>query len=102
MAKVNGETNGFNEPEKILQAISQFNTFTKGLFSDNLTADVPKYEPRALRAGILGDLASQATRIPEDLEDILLFLDTLRHGGLLDDRKYLVSPYLNTSSFGGP
>lgn len=100
MAQANGDMNGLNEPERILKAISQFNTFTKGIFSDKLTADIPNNEPRALRAGILGDLASQATRIPEDLEDILLFLDTLRHGGLLDDKKYLVSSHITQSFFG--
>ena len=91
MAEANGVIGGLNEPEKILQSISQFNTFTKSLFSHNLDAGVPKYEPHALNAGILGDLASQATRIPEDLDDILIFLDTVRHGGLLDDKNNLVS-----------
>ena len=91
MAKVNGEVNGLSEPERILQAISQFNTFTKSLFSGDLNAGVPKYEPHALRAGLLGDLASQATRVPEDLDDILKLLDSVRHGGLLEDKGYLVS-----------
>ena len=92
--EMNGETNGhipnLNVLEKILQSVSQLNTFTKELFSDDVTADVPASDPQALHAGILGDLASQATRVPEDLGDLIGFIETATHGGITDDRKFLV------------
>lgn len=96
--ETNGETNGemkrnipnLNVLEKILQSVSQLNTFTKELFSDDVTADVPANDPQALHAGILGDLASQATRVPEDLGDLIGFIETATHGGITDDRKFLV------------
>ena len=89
--QANGQVDGLNAPEKVLQDISQLNTFTKELFSKDLTAEVSITDPQALHAGILGDLASQSTRIPEDLEDLIQLINAVRHGGLTDDRKYLVS-----------
>lgn len=46
--------------------------------------------PVATKTGILKDLASQAMRVPADIDLIIDFLGTLKLGGLQDDSKYLV------------
>jgi hypothetical protein len=44
----------------------------------------------ALKNGILGDLASQAKRVPEDLHLVLQLIDLKAAGGYEDDSRYVV------------
>jgi hypothetical protein len=46
--------------------------------------------PSETKTGILKDLASQAMRVPADINLMIEFMGTLRQGGLQDDSKYLV------------
>jgi len=46
--------------------------------------------PETIKTGILKDLASQATRIPADLDLIVDAITVLYRNGLQDDSKYFV------------
>jgi hypothetical protein len=48
--------------------------------------------PETIKTGILKDLTSQATRIPEDVDLLVDGIGVLYRGGLLDDSKYFVLP----------
>ena len=48
--------------------------------------------PETIKTGIIKDLASQATRIPADLDLIVDAITVLYRNGLQDDSKYFVSP----------
>lgn len=69
------------------------------LLNASLRAPPPKYgdgryeadvSPTETKTGILKDLASQAMRVPQDINLMIDFMGTLRQGGLQDDSKYLV------------
>ena len=69
------------------------------LLNASLRAPPPKYgdgryeadySPTGTKTGILKDLASQAMRVPQDLDLAIDFMGTLRNGGLQDDSKYMV------------
>lgn len=79
-----------NEAEKIVQAVTQFNGIVKHVFTHDLASTAPVTTPNALNAGWLGDLASQANRLPQDARTAYEALKTKLDGGLIDDRKYLV------------
>lgn len=49
-------------------------------------------EPKALKVGILKELASQAKRTPENLHLLIDALSLKAHGGYDDDSKYIVLP----------
>jgi len=48
------------------------------------------YSPTETKTGILKDLASQAMRVPQDLDLMIDYVGMMRRGGLQDDSKYLV------------
>ena len=52
--------------------------------------------PTETKTGILRDLASQAMRVPADINLIIDFLGTLKLGGLQDDSEYLVFNFVET------
>ncbi|CAK4030530.1 hypothetical protein BP6252_07663 [Lecanosticta acicola] len=56
---------------------SEAKTLAGEFFSSNPNGDVPKHDPCALHARVLGDLASQADRTPEDLGMLLEGVDTM-------------------------
>jgi hypothetical protein len=47
--------------------------------------------PETIKTGIIRDLASQATRIPEDIDILVDAIAVLYRNGLQDDSKYFVS-----------
>src|SRR5438045_4525995 len=47
--------------------------------------------PETIKTGIIKDLASQATRIPEDIDILVNLIATLFRNGLQDDSKFFVS-----------
>jgi hypothetical protein len=47
--------------------------------------------PQPIKTGILADLASQALRVPSDIDLIVNGVEVLFNGGLQDDKKYFVS-----------
>ena len=47
--------------------------------------------PDTIKTGIVKDLASQATRIPQDIDIIVDLIGVLRRNGLMDDSKFFVS-----------
>lgn len=49
--------------------------------------------PETIKTGIVKDLASQATRIPEDIDILVNAIAVLYRNGLQDDSKYLVSDF---------
>lgn len=81
-------------PEKLLKLLATFNSLVKNVFSTDLNANIQPDDPQALHAGILGDLASQATRIPEDVDTVVDFIQTAKNGGLNNDKDYLVRAVL--------
>ena len=82
---------GLNVAEKVLKAVADARMHTKDLFSTtDPETDPATADPRALHAGVLGDLASQSDRIPEDISMLLDGADAARNGGLLDDKKLLM------------
>ena len=54
----------------------------------NYDSDV---SPETIKTGIVKDLASQATRIPEDIDILVNLIATLFRNGLQDDSKFFVS-----------
>jgi hypothetical protein len=49
-------------------------------------------DPKAVKVGILQELASQAKRTPENLHLLIEALSLKVHGGYEDDSKYIVLP----------
>ena len=47
--------------------------------------------PETIKTGIIKDLASQAARIPEDIDILVNLIAALFRNGLQDDSKYFVS-----------
>lgn len=47
--------------------------------------------PETIKTGIIKDLASQATRIPEDIDIVVDAIAVLYRNGLIDDSKFFVS-----------
>jgi len=48
------------------------------------------HESPGLLAGLAADVASQGMRVPQDLSLVAQLAETRLHGGLINDRKYLV------------
>ena len=48
------------------------------------------HESPRLLAGLAADVASQGMRVPQDLSLVAQLAETRLHGGLINDRKYLV------------
>lgn len=90
---------GLNVAEKVLRVVSDARMHTKDLFSTtDSDAASTTADPRALHAGILGDLASQSDRIPEDISMLLEGADAARNGGLLDDKKLLMEKIIQLAA----
>jgi hypothetical protein len=51
-------------------------------------------DPKVIKTGILKDLESQLTRIPQDIDLLLDAIVVLYRNGIQDDSKYFVSPIL--------
>jgi hypothetical protein len=54
--------------------------------------------PTVIKTGILKDLASQAMRVPADINLMIDFLGTLKLGGLQDDSQYLVLGFMEATN----
>src|SRR5208282_2028233 len=55
--------------------------------------------PETIKTGIIKDLASQATRIPEDIDIIVNAIAVLYRNGLMDDSKFFVPPYSSVAYY---
>jgi hypothetical protein len=54
--------------------------------------------PEVIKTGILKDLASQTTRIPDDIDLLVNTIAVLYRGGLQDDSKFFVYLYSSLPS----
>lgn len=90
---------GLNVAENVLKAVSNARMHTEDLFSTTDSDITPTNDdPHALHAGMLGDLASQADRIPENISMLLEGADAARNGGLVDDKKMLMEKIIQLAA----
>jgi hypothetical protein len=80
MREINDDTNGYD-------ANGFRNEIANGETSDSANGT----RSPGLLAGIAADVASQKMRVPQDLSLIAQLAETQLKGGLIDDKRYLVS-----------
>ncbi|KAI9829319.1 MAG: hypothetical protein M1819_006382 [Sarea resinae] len=78
-------------PEKALSLLTRLGTLVRHTLTTNVEdPKAPSTDPQATGAGLVGDVASQTTRLYSDATLAIEFLKTEQHNGLVDDKTYFM------------